>query len=110
MARRRGRDRGDSGMGVVVQPRKTPLRLRGYPSGRMRERLANGPGSHYNHSGSQSIVASNEPGSAHLAVLADPRGRVVRCCSTDVETELRAARRARRRGHDMNYGSSASCP
>src|SRR6266540_6246830 len=70
MARCRGRDRSDSGMGVLVQQRQTPLRLREYPPGRIRERLANGTGPHYNQSGSQSIVASNKPGAAHLAVLA----------------------------------------
>jgi Integrase core domain len=38
------------------------------PPGRIREHLANGPGSYYNHSGSQSIVASNEAGAAQSVV------------------------------------------
>src|SRR2546429_9585726 len=67
MARCRRRDRGDSGMGVMVQQRQTPLRLWKCPAIRIREHLENRPRPHYNYSGSASIVASNEPGAAQTA-------------------------------------------
>src|SRR6266496_6781703 len=52
-------------MGILVQQRKTPLGLWGHSPSRIREYLANEPGSYYYYPGSQSIVASNEPGVAH---------------------------------------------
>src|SRR5258708_16228035 len=59
-------------MGVLVQQREAPLCLRGYPPCRIRERLANGPGSYYNRTGSQSIVASNQPGVAQSSSSCAP--------------------------------------
>src|SRR5436305_13927731 len=57
-------------MGVPVQRRPAPLGLWKYPATRIRERLAKPQWSHYNHSRSQSIVASNEHGEAHSRILA----------------------------------------
>src|SRR6266571_3890958 len=57
-------------MGILVQQRKTPLGLWGHSPSRIREYLANEPGSYYYYPGSQSIVASNEPGVAQSTVSA----------------------------------------